>query len=146
MLFVNCVWPFTKESAFDRKGKITQNRINWWLFCPTMFSEKLKKKWVFDYRYINFLQLYIDICHVYSLKLLFQDYSDYYTHLFFHNTLELWKGILYPANTGSLKQINIISATHLQFLCSPEKKKKNENLTINLLWPYATFFHSCHWN
>ena len=47
-------------------------------------------------------------------------------------------------------EINIISATHLQFLCSPEKqkiknkippkpsfekKKINENLTINLLWP-----------
>ena len=27
---------------------------------------------------INFLQLYIDICHVYSLKLFFQGYSDYY--------------------------------------------------------------------
>ena len=48
MLFVNCVWQvktvYTKERAFDRKGKITQNRINWWLFfflSNSVLREKL---------------------------------------------------------------------------------------------------------
>ena len=85
----NCLYK--RESVWqERKNHTNQNKLMTFI----LFSQRNWKKWVFDYRYIDFLQLYINICHVYSLKLLFQSYSDYYLGFFFHNTLELWKHIL----------------------------------------------------
>ena len=99
MLFVNCVRQvktvYTKERAFDRKGKITQNRINLWLIFCQQCSQRNWKKWVFDYRYFNFLQLYG--CSFKAILIITH-------HLFFHNTLELWKSILYSPNTCGLQK------------------------------------------
>ena len=69
-----------REHLTERKNHTEQNKLMTFILSNSVFRET-EKKWVFDYRYINFLQLYS--CSFKAILII--------THniCFLHNTLEL---------------------------------------------------------
>ena len=107
-------------------------------------SFEKQQKWIFDIDISSFFsfQYRHTVCHEYSLKLLFQGYSDKYPQYLpfdIHGNCE--KSILYLPNTNLLcfSRCFAIYTQPPTPLPAFRKKKRNENLTINLLWPNVTF-------